>query len=799
MNNAVRGATLLALLAGAPGRGWAQLSPAAWPAPMQLVREGIALHDREDYAGAAARYAAVLPGDSTYALAQSELALSLQAAGKAEEAAAAARRALALNPDEPLTYSSLGNALADLKQFDPALAAFQLGMQRFPYSPTLPYGLGVTQVRAGTGHAAAALASFQRALELRPTHAYSHRLLGLLAAQQGHAAHTLISWLTYLLLAETGPTSNAVLVQAERLAEGAPVVLDNEKIAPISPNAAFAELDQLLESKVALQAGYVSKVKFPAAVVKQTQLLIEKFPVEGPADDFWVRAYGPMVAVLREGDNLTTFTYVILQSAQDPRAAQWVKSNKARVEKLYAALTPPLLTLREQQAGAGGAPGPRQAAWFSPDDVLEGLGAGHTNADGGYTPTGDWVGVSSRGAVDERGHYSAAGQRVGLWQVLRPDGSVEKTFTYDQQGQREGPAREFHPNGQPALDLTYHLGKTEGPLTVYNECGARTELRTFRAGALDGPYLTYFPGGQLRYRATLRADKAQGLEEQFYVDGTPEYSYTQVEGKKQGPFSVFYSDKTLERKGTYDQDELHGAYLDYHANGQLDNAGTYDHGKHTGLWRNYFPSGQLSVERSYDAAGALHGLYHDYDEQGHLFADSEYSHGRLVALRYFDQQGRLVLDEPLKKGRTAVRCLRADGGLNASGSYLDGEMTGEWRWFFRDGSPRDLTNFDPKGNKTGLAETYWQGGALRQRQHYAADGSGALEGSYERFHANAQPAQTGYYYQGQRHGVWKEYYATGQLSEEMTYYQGELNGAARSYAPGGKLTQERQLAFGSLR
>lgn len=796
MNSTICGAALV-LLAATPLRSWAQLSPAAWPAPMQVVREGVALHDKQDYTGAAAKYAAVLPGDSTYALAQSELALSLQAAGQHEQAVAAARRALALNPDEPQTYNTLANALGDLKQLDAALATYQQGLKRFPYSQSLYYSLGVTQLLASQTQAAGSLANLQRSVELRPLHPNSHRLLALLSAEQGHTAHTLLGLLTFLALADADATHRTVLVQAERLAQGAPIVEEGEKIKPLAPNAAFAELDQLLDSKVAMQPSYVSKLKFPAAIVKQTQLLVEKFPADGPADDFWVRAYAPMIAVLRQGDNLVTFTYLILQSADDQKPAQWVKANKAKVQKLFDALGPALLSMRTMQLVAGGAPGQRQAAWFSNNNTLVGLGPGQKDAQGEFTATGEWTSVSGQGAIDGQGRYTAAGKQTGLWQVLRPDGSLEKTFTYDQQGQREGPPREFHPNGQPSLDLTYHLDKIEGPLTIYNECGARTGLRTFRASDLEGPYATYFGGGQPRYRATLRADKVQGVEEQFYVDGTLEYRYVQAEGKKQGPFTVYYPDKTLERKGTYDQDQLHGPYADFHPNGQPDETGTYEHGKHAGVWRRYFPNGKLSVERSYDAAGELHGLYHDYDEQGKLYSDTEYSHGHLVALRYFDAQGKIILDQPFKKGRTAVRLLRPDGGLSAQGSYLDGEMSGEWKWFFRDGNPREVATFDSKGVKVGLSEIYWQGGARRLRQHYAADGS--LDGSYERFYANGQLAQSGYFYQGQRHGVWREYYATGQLSEEMHYHKGELNGPARSYAPGGKLTQERQLEFGRLR
>ena len=76
-----------------------------------------------------------------------------------------------------------------------------------------------------------------------------------------------MSWLTYLALSDANANTHDVLVQAERLSQGAPVVLDKDKVKPVAPNAAFEDLDQLLESKVALQKSYVSKVKIAASVM----------------------------------------------------------------------------------------------------------------------------------------------------------------------------------------------------------------------------------------------------------------------------------------------------------------------------------------------------------------------------------------------------------------------------------------------------------------------------------------------------------------------------------------------------
>ena len=793
MFDSTRGA-VLAVLVAAPLLGRGQQQPAAWPATGQLVREGVALHDQQDYPGAIAKYEAVTPGDTTYALAQGELAVTLNATNHHAEAVAAAQRSLALHPFESFAYNALADSQEELKQPEAALATYQQALRLFPYNAVLYYNQGVTLMRQH--QLAAALASLQHAAELRPLHPSAHRLLALLAARQGQQAHALISLLTYLVLNDDAELGNDALVLAEKLSQGAPIVDDDERRPPVSPNAAFAELDQLITSKVALQKGYTSKVKFTAAVVKQTQLLVEKFPVDGPADDFWIRAYGPMVRALRQDDNLTTFTYLVLRTASDPKAAKWVKSNQKKVKKLAEATLPALLRLREQQLVAGDSTGQRRTAWFDTSGSINGLGTG-SYVNGELQGTGDWVTITNEGAVLSRGRFTAAGKQVGLWETLRPDGSVESAVTYNEKGEHDGPAREYHPNGQLAKEITYRAGEADGQYVAYNECGTRLDTRTFKAGVLEGPYAVYYDSGQLRYRATVHADKVDGQEERFYPDGTLRDEQTYVAGQQQGPLVTYYRTKQVEKRMSFDQNTVHGPYLSYHPNGQVSESGTMAHGKHAGTWKTYYATGTLASELNYDEAGELHGPHHEYAEDGHRYSTTDYEHGRTARLRFFDPQGQPRLDQPLKKGRTTVKTLTAAGDLNATGAFSDGQATGEWRWYYRSGEPSALSNYDAQGNRVGLSEKYYANGQLKSRTYYNAEGQ--EDGYHEDYGQAGQLTQAGHYRHGQRQGPWKYYYVNGQLSSETEFHRDEQNGVSRAYTPGGKLAQERRFEFGKLR
>ena len=773
----------------------AQPDPAL-PDAAALLKEGVGLHDKGQYAEAAARYQLITPGDSAYAQAQSELALSLISAEKYAEGVAAAQRSLARNPTDVEALSLLASGQEGLKQIDAARQTYARAVGLFPYNARLWLNRGIAEYNLGTPELA--LAYMQRALVLNPGHSTPHRLLGVLAARQGQPSHAMLGLLLFLAIEPQGERSQPALVLLEKLAGGQPIVDDGEKVPAFSPNGNFEELDQLITSKVALNKDYVTKVKFNAALVKQTQLLVEKFPVDAdPASDFWVRAYAPVIKVLRQDDNLTTFTYLILLSASDDHARQWVKANKSRIEKLTTALSTPLLALRDQQPLPEG---PLAAAWFD-GQLPEGLGAGTLDAKGNVEPTGPWLFLASSGAVRQRGSFAGPGKRGGRWQVLRPDGSVETEENYASTGpalgELDGPNRTFYPDGQLKSEATYRAGKLEGPGKTYSESGKVAETRTFVNNDYEGEVMGYFPDGTPRFRGQMRADKREGTLTYYYPHGAPEARYAYAAGQRQGAYEVFYVNKVLEHQGTYEKGEQTGPYTANYPNGQLHETGAYAHDKRVGPWREYFENGQLSTETAYDEAGELHGVYRDYDAQGRHFADTYYEHGRMTRLVNFDAAGKTIADQVLKKGRQAAKTYDTEGRVRGTGFVENGALAGEWRRLFANGSLREVARYDSKGTLVGRHEQYYANGQLRQRRFYAPDGS--PEGYFEQFYLDGQPQQTGFYHQGQPQGEWKSYYADGRLSQVREYYKGDLNGVFRSYAAGGKLADERTYEFGSLR
>ena len=784
----------LGLWAGTAAAALAQQQPATLPTAARAYEQGVALHDKGEYAAAIREYLLVPSSDSGYVDIQGELALSYLQNKQFKEAAEASRRAIALGMHNAQPYYVLAEAEENLKHEPETFQAYTDGLKRFPYNQLLWFNQGVSH--DALKHRQQALPSWQRSLELNPLHPGTHYQLAWLALEQGQTARALISLLTYLAIVPDGPNSKNALITAEKIATNTQELDEKEREKPFVPNAAFQDLDLLITSKAALRSDYKSKVKFDANIVKQTQLLVEKFPAAEPTEtDLWLRTYAPMVEALRQDDNLTAFTYLILSSADDKRAAKWVQSNKSKVERMSAAVGLALLSLRAQQPVVGEPATVRRSAWFH-KGVLQGIGAGETK-DGEITNLrGPWLVLDRTGAISEQGRFSEAGERTGRWYAYHPNGRVFKEMNYNANGKFEGRYVEYFDNGALSVEGGYQNGTIVGPVKLYHYCGQVREVRPYEKGDINGEVVFYYPSGKLQRRANYRGDKLEGTSASFYPDGTAEATFTYAEDQRHGPFEVFYPGKKTERKGSYEKGELHGDYQDFFSNGQVANTGRYDHAKPVGRWQTFYESGKPSEEKNFDpTTKELHGVFKDYDQQGRLTSELEYNQGRVVRFTDFDGQGKQLAQTAVaKKGRTAMKSLRADGTVAFTGAYQDGFMTDEWRWFRRDGSLSAVRHYR-QGKQQDVEELYASTGRVQRRNHYL---DGDLHGLTEQFYDHGQLQRTGYYEGGDQRGSWRQYYPTGQLSEEYNVNGDDAHGLSRSYTPGGRLTQERWFEYDRL-
>jgi tetratricopeptide (TPR) repeat protein len=120
-----------------------------------------------------------------------------------EEAVAAYRRVVALDPTYAAAWNNLGLLLHRLGEYDEARRAYEAALAQEPRLAEAAYNLGALE--EDLGDAEAAIRHYRRALQLRPDYADAHFNLASALARVGRNADALGHWRRYLELDAGSP------------------------------------------------------------------------------------------------------------------------------------------------------------------------------------------------------------------------------------------------------------------------------------------------------------------------------------------------------------------------------------------------------------------------------------------------------------------------------------------------------------------------------------------------------------------------------------------------------------------
>ena len=141
---------------------------------------------------AIAAYRQAIAINPNYAEAYSHLGNALQEQGQLDAAIAACQQAITLNPNYAEAYGNLGNALKDQGQLDAAVAAYRQAIALRPTLADAYYNLGI--VLHQQRQLDAALATYQQAAALRPDHAAAHSNRGNVLKDMGELDQALAAF-----------------------------------------------------------------------------------------------------------------------------------------------------------------------------------------------------------------------------------------------------------------------------------------------------------------------------------------------------------------------------------------------------------------------------------------------------------------------------------------------------------------------------------------------------------------------------------------------------------------------------
>lgn len=318
--------------------------------PDDLLREGVRHHDAGDYEDAIAAFRRVLEIEPGHPMALYELANTYAATGQYEKCVAAADGALGGDVPAGLggpLQSAAGTCLSAAGKAGEAIERFEEGLRRYPDDPKLHYNVAITLT--GQGELRRAAEHLEQVIRLQPDYASPYVALAEILRREGRRMQSLLLFVRFVSLAPNDPRSGSaaqsvVALLAQGIEEGEDggieINLYESELPEGDPWRTY-DLTVVLGGAVLQTEEQRAKSEAQRHVdvlVKLLCILEESGPPEGAADTVvWQRAAEPLVSLQAEGRFQALAFLLALRGGLDG-AQEWVEAHPEEMKALERAL-----------------------------------------------------------------------------------------------------------------------------------------------------------------------------------------------------------------------------------------------------------------------------------------------------------------------------------------------------------------------------------------------------------------------------------------------------------------------------
>ncbi|MGH9941140.1 MAG: tetratricopeptide repeat protein [Pyrinomonadaceae bacterium] len=321
-----------------------KLTPVApTDAQLALLRQGVALHERQDYDGAIGKYEEVLKENPDNVVALYEIAFAYAAKKDHPKALEYAYRGAQYKSDTlALLYVLIGNTLDHEGQPDKAVDTYKAGIKQMPDESLLYFNLAITYNRLGK--ADDAKRSVKQALALNPNHATSHLLLASMFQRGNYKTPALLAALRFLVLEPQTERSRAALQIARQILQGG-----------VTPGKNENEIDIFLDPSAKTDEGDFSSLELfyglakAASMTKESkekdkteaQLLVDQFDsifavmsemeLKKVQGKFAGKYYVPYFIELKRRKFVEPFVYHTFRRSGVRGVTEWLQDHDARI------------------------------------------------------------------------------------------------------------------------------------------------------------------------------------------------------------------------------------------------------------------------------------------------------------------------------------------------------------------------------------------------------------------------------------------------------------------------------------
>lgn len=304
------------------------------------IKKGTELHDQGKYKEALAEYKNALALDPNSEAANYEISFTHLTMKNYEEAIAYADKVLKMKGKHMVEAVIVkGSAQDDMGQPKEAIKTYQFGIKKLEPYYLIYYNLALTQVRIGENEEA--LENLEKAIRLRPSHASSHYMVGILMAGQQQRSKAILAFSLFLLSENNTERSEVALAFMEKMMMGNTETKGNNTTIYLDANGMvgdFGAADLFLSLNSALREDEnfkeMSEEEFFSYSLTSFLKMVNELRKENKG--FFWEIYVDFFGEMENAEVLEPYSYYIQKVKKSIPVDTYIASHPKEMEKFFA-------------------------------------------------------------------------------------------------------------------------------------------------------------------------------------------------------------------------------------------------------------------------------------------------------------------------------------------------------------------------------------------------------------------------------------------------------------------------------
>lgn len=746
----------------------------------QIIQKGIVLYEEQKYTEAIDQFDRIAKVDPSYITAQYEKAMALIALEKKAEVAVLFDELYREDrmPEEPNLFTLYGSFLSDAKEFTKAESIFKAGEKYMSNSTNFLYNYAILKYRMEDEQATVDL--LKKIITINPNSASAHYLLGAICLDNGKITEGTLALMSYLIIAPTGSKAqDAIVILNKKYGEN---FLDKNKLVFSKSGDDFEEIETILRNQLPLKKAYKSKSAIDDVITRQVQAVVEYAADHKIGNGFFETTYIPWVKDLAQKNQYEAYSYYMLLSMEE-NLGKALTSKKKMINDFYQNYISGTNFWNQFAKRKLDHFGKEEEVVISINKSRPFLVGKIVNdkKEGKYKMLGEFGNTT--------GEFNVVNDELdGVQKYFNDKGDLTDQKNY-KSGKLNGTSISYYENGDIKTSENYKDDKTNGPSYSNHVIGGKQCEGNFVDGERDGKFTCYYANGTKKNEIMYSKGKINGTYTIFNAIGDVTGLYNYLNGELDGKFTTYYNGKILKSEAVYSKGKLQGSYKSYYINGSLEEEVIYENGK-AKKSTEYYENGKKSLETIYDDNEKLQNYIY-YNLNGEVYYQENFKGGELRTVLQYSRGNPKPVESNITKKTFSIKDL--DGKTLLTGEYFKGDRTGEWSYFYRNGTLKNKKQYK-NNDLQGLSYAYDRSGELQSIINYSNDSISGLYETYE----NGKIAKEFMYARNDKNGAYKIYYPNGVLKEEGIYYSDDLYNYRFHYWLNGAIKKKEKYAEDEL-